>query len=826
MSETFKSWPDRHGPDIHTPENAGSGSERHGGLAVLGVFAFSCGVILLYCLSILPPPEYVVATILLLSLGVVRSPSRARSRCLILVSCLLLGLSWSAWQARERLSAVLPSALERQPLEISGYLCGLPTDGSFRSLRFSFCVTAWHHLPQTPAMPERLPDLVRLAWYGHAGEALPGHRLRLRVVLKRPHGTLNPEGFRYEDWLFRKGFRATGSVRDAQRDSAVPCGVHCQYRLAYQQLNDWVEARFGQARQFPLISSLLTGHRGHLTQSHWETLKATGTIHLVAISGLHLGLVALGAGFVCRRLILAVSAGRLDQGLERRLIFAAVMLSCLTYALAAGFTVPTRRALVMVVVGGWLLVLGRQAPVWQSFVVALGMVLLLDPFAPLDQGFWLSFTAVAVLITAFSSRLAGSGWLSGLVVAQAAVFAGLWPVLVAFGHGQPLAGLVANLIAIPWVSVVVMPVLVSGALLTALVPGAAEALVPLFDAVLGLLWAILTWLQSWQLPELSASGQELALLALLAALLILAPFTGFRLAVAALAAAWLVSLPNPALRNPLAAEPEVRVWDVGQGLSVLIHHGRKVMVYDTGPAVPGVFSAVESTLLPNLRARGIERIDTLVVSHADNDHAGGLAQLVSAMPVGRLIAGEVSEISKRLPEVPVQPCRAKRERFAGLMIDYWRAGGDAEGNDASCVVRIFHAASRTEWLIPGDISSDIETRYLRDVAASALAVRDVRTRVVIAPHHGSDSSSSERWVSSLKPQWVIYTAGYRHRYGHPHPEVTARYRRQGAGALNTACSGSVLTKITGNRLVISELRHQAPFWIGGPGLARDQCKIP
>ncbi|KMQ74711.1 DNA internalization-related competence protein ComEC/Rec2 [Marinobacter subterrani] len=791
-------------------------------VAAPGVFAFSCGVILLYWLSILPPPEWLAVPGVLLFLAFGRRGSVGFRRLTVLASGLMVGLSLASWHARSQLAEVLPPAAEGKPLSVSGYLCDIPSPGSFNSLRFSFCVTRWHNLPEVYASGTRPPDLLRLAWYGHGTETLPGARLRLEVRLKRPHGTLNPVGFRYENWLFRKGYRATGSVRRVQADPTVSCSVYCQYRTMHLALAEWVQARFGATRHFALVSSLLIGYRGHMTQQHWDVLKATGTIHLVAISGLHLGLIALGAGFVCRRLLLALPVHCVNERTGRRLVFAAVVLCCVLYALAAGFTVPTRRALVMVIVGGWLILLARQSPVWQSYLIALALVLALDPFAPLGQGFWLSFAAVAVLIAVFSARLAGSGWLAGLLVAQISVFAGLWPVLVAFGQGQPLAGLAANLIAIPWVSLVVMPLLVTGGLITAAVPAAAEVFGPAFDLVLGLLWSVLGWLAHWQMPEIAASTEEIAVLSMLALFMVLAPLTGFRLVAVVSALLWLAYPVTSLPRNLAVARPEIRVWDVGQGLSVLVRHGRKVLVYDTGPAVPGVFSAVESTLLPNLQAEGIRRIDTLVISHADGDHAGGLEKLAEEIEIGRIVAGEPTIIQDRVPEVSVSPCDRATETLGALIIDYWQAEGDREGNDASCVLRIHHSGSHTEWILPGDITGRVEAAYL----AADTDLPDADRRVVIAPHHGSRTSSSEAWVQGLDPDWVLYTAGYRHRYGHPHPVVTARYRRAGAVQLNTACSGSVLMTIADNRLVVKEMRDEAPFWISGPGLARDQCKIP
>ena len=795
------------------------------GSVVSGVIAFSCGVILLYWLSILPPPECLIAAIFLFAIGLSCPLPPLAFRVLVLSLALVAGLSWASWHASDRLSAVLPASLERERLSVSGYLCDIPSRGSFNSLRFSFCVTQWHNLPIEIGQDARLPDLLRLSWYGHGGDQLPGDRLRMEVVLKRPHGALNPVGFRYEDWLFRQGFRATGSVRNVQGEPTVRCLLHCQYRSLHISLHNWTLKQFGHARHFALISSLLIGHRGHMEKEHWDVLKATGTIHLVAISGLHLGLVALGAGFVARRLLLCLPARSLTDRSQRRIIFFSVITCSLIYALAAGFTVPTRRALIMVFAGGWLLLMSRQAPVWQSLLTALAAVLLLDPFAPLDQGFWLSFTAVAVLIAVFSARLSGTGFVKGLAVAQIAVFGGLWPILEILGQGQPLVGLQANLVAIPWVSLIVMPLLVMGGLVTAVVPGAGDLFVPLFDCALSVLWYCLSWLAEWDVPGITASLPEIAGWAFLTITLVVMPFSIFRLVAALVAVFWLVYPGAPAGENPYLAEPELRVWDVGQGLSVLVRHKHEVLVYDTGPAVPGVFSAAESVLLPNLEAEGIQRIDTLVVSHADNDHAGGVKELARQITIGRVVSGEPASVGEMLDGMPVQDCEQPVQRLGDLVIEYWQGDGATEGNDASCVVRILHPESGIEWLLPGDITDQMEARYLADLSVSEES-GEAASRVLVAPHHGSKTSSSEAWVRVLKPDWVIYTAGYRHRYGHPHPTVTARYDEIGAVSLNTACSGSLVMTVVDNQLVLKEARNGSPFWIGGPGLARDQCKIP
>ncbi len=796
------------------------------GSGVVAVFALSCGVILLYRLSMLPPPEALLGFVVLVFCCVIscRSPFLRQSAIVVLALC--TGLCMASWSARDRLSERLPADLEGKTLSVSGYLCDVPSEGSFGSLRFSLCVTHWPGISETADTSISLPEKLRLSWYRPDEAGLPGHRLRLDVVLKRPYGALNPAGFRFEDWLFRKGFRATGTVRSATADAEVPCALRCHYHRLHGDLIDWVRERFREARQFPLISSLLVGYRGYLSDSDWQVLRATGTVHLVAISGLHLGLVAVISGYLFRSLLLLFPAGYLSEAAVRRLVFALVVAVCSGYALAAGFTVPTRRALIMVAVAGWTLLCARQTPPWRALVFALAGVLLLDPYAPLDSGFWLSFAAVSVLICVFAGYTGRVGWVRGLVLAQCAVFAGLWPVLVTLEQSQPLAGAMANLVAIPWVSAVVMPVLVAGGVLVAVMPDSASFVVPLFDGVLELLWGFLGWLSRLPVPELRAQLVEVCVLAPLVLTLIFVPWLLFRVAGGGVLVLWgLVTLLQPDADNAYVAVPEVRVLDVGQGLSVLVRHGRRVLLYDTGPEVPGVYSAVESSIVPSLRALGVRRIDTLVVSHSDQDHSGGLPYLIRVMSPGRVVSGEPDRIQIRLgPDsgLRTESCTGTGEPIGDLQIDYWQWSGASNDNDASCVLRVWHPASSSEWIIPGDIGIEAESAFLDTLSGLPAPA----TRVLVAPHHGSKTSSSERWARSLAADLVIYSAGYRHRFGHPHPDVTARYRQAGSAALNTACSGMISMFPEARGLAIREMRHLAPFWISARGLMRDQCRIP
>ena len=783
--------------------------------------AFACGVILLYTFPVVPPLKWLIVALLSVLYGAYSLPSRQLSRRALWLACLIAGLTWSSWHASVRLQQAFPVELEGEVVEVSGYLCEIPTEGSYNSLRFSFCVTRWHLSTGYDGEVTALPSRIRLAWYGREEQSLPGQRLRLKVALKQPHGAINPTGFRYESWLYRKGFRATGTIRGVDSDSSVPCNLHCDYMVWRQQLADAVGVAVGEARHYPLVASLLIGFRGEMTPGHWEVLKATGTIHLVAISGLHLGLIALGAGFLVRRLLLWLPGPLLGPRHGRYLVYVSVALVSITYSLAAGFTVPTRRALIMVLVAGWIVIHGRQVSPWQGLVLALFLVLLADTFSPLDQGFWLSFGAVAVLVLVFARRLFSPGWGSALMLAQVAVFAGLWPVLTVLGQGQPVSGLLANVFAIPWVSLVVMPVLMVGAALIWLLPQSQMWVVECFDLVLGVLWNVLVWLSSLNLPSGNPGVAATLGVAALAILSLVVPSLRIRAVVVIVMVPWLlISLLVERDENSWVEVPEVWVWDVGQGLSLLVRHQDQVLLYDTGPSIPGVFSAVESVLVPNLESLGVGTINTLVISHGDSDHAGGLPLLFATLPVAEVISGEPERVGARSGKsAPApEPCRPGLVRHVGeLTLSFWRnpEAADVDSNNASCVVIVTSPDGAAQILLPGDISDDVESR-MPDQPLFSEGVYEDAFRVVLAPHHGSKTSSSLSWVQWLDPDVVIYSAGYRHRFGHPHPSVVDRYRIAGSQQLNTAYSGAIRLVMGENGIGIEEQRRSTPFWIRQP----------
>jgi competence protein ComEC len=784
------------------------------------LLAASCasGAILLYSSPILPPLSFFaafLAAFCLLWFATCRFIPAGAKPCLTVLVGLLLGGGWTAWHAGDQHNSDLPAELEGRPLQVQGYLCDRPTPGNFGSQRFSLCVTGWGQVPDL-----RLPDKLRLSIYGDKARQVIPHTLQATVVLKRPHGSVNPTGFRYESWLFRHGYGATGSVRELEALPSTGCSLVCAYHQWRSGVIDGLEDQLGHAVHYPLAVALLSGYRGKLTGDHWDTLKATGTIHLVAISGLHLGLVAVAAAWLSRVFLVSLFAHRLSAQTLRTTVFWSVVLVSTGYALLAGFTVPTRRALLMVVVGSWFLTRAARPPLWQAWLVSLSGVLLLDPAAPLDRGFWLSFLAVAVLLLLFGGRVGRPGAIRGLVMAQAGIFAGLLPALVWAGEGSPLAGLLANLLAIPLISLVVMPVLMVAGLLLSVLPGNTSWIGWLVDVVLGALWAPLEALAGQAVPTLYPDPGVALLVSVL--FLALAMIPGSR---ASMAAFLLVSVwawqESGALNDERDMPPDhfrVHIWDVGQGLSVLLEYGDRTLLYDTGPAIPGSYSAVENVLLPNFRTLDIHRIDTLLVSHADSDHSGGLRPLLESLPVGRIISGEPAALRERLPGKTVEACPKAFASESDLVnIRLWRSDDPREGNDSSCVLLV--EAPGMILLLPGDITRGTEAElvggdWLPDRAEPG---RQPNYRLMLAPHHGSNTSSGDTLLDAFRPDLTLFSAGYRHRYGHPHPDVLERYRKHRLATENIACSGAITFAMEEGRMRVTRSRDSAGFWIDPPG---------
>lgn len=735
-----------------------------------------------------------------------------------------LGMAWAVFSGQQMIDSQLPVALEGVDIPVTGVVSSLPQQRD-RFQRFLFAVDDASRA-QTPGLPAQLS----LSWYGQT-ELQAGQRWQLQVRLKRPRGSVNDGGFDYQRWLLSEGTGATGYVRDVPQNELLGVAEGFALLKRRQSLAQWID-RYAGPSGSALMIALAVGDSSRLTGDQWALLRTTGTIHLMAISGLHIGLVALfgfwlGHGLrVLASLWLTLGDGNRPWLNALPYLFPSLvsLMAAGGYASLAGFALPTQRALVMCAVVNLGIVLGRRVGAAVTLSWALLLVLLLDPLAGYDMGFWLSFTAVASLLLAFRGRVNPGvperkwpwrlwGWVQGLGYAQWVVFVALLIPLLLLG--QPVAWLspLANLVAVPWVSLLVVLPLLCSICLSFFSESLAGAILPWIESSLAVCWHYLEWITGladvgWaQAGTTPVPGPLAAGLALLGVLLLLLP-RGFP-------ARWLAPvLFLPCLLPPSPDRPPlvVSVLDVGQGLAVVVEAAGKdetrTLVYDTGPASSDRFNAGDAIVIPYLRARGITDLDMLVVSHSDNDHAGGALPVLRWFPGASLYLGEPLEIPYRQASTCHQ---GESLNWGEVKLEFLtsRKPSGGSNNNRSCVLLIRY---RDWWiLLPGDIESPVERRLLRDGGLPD------SVDLLLAPHHGSNSSSMEAFVQHLSPDHVVFSAGYRSRYGHPHPKVQSRYREQGSVLYNTSLSGRLRFEFTPSAMRVNRLRSDRPrYWYWNP----------
>ncbi len=747
-----------------------------------GTLAFLTGVLWLMHLPALPHRGWTVllAALVPAALG----PSRWR-----LPAAAGAGFLWAAFVAGRLLLPGLDPGLEGRDLAVAGCIVGLPRPGTYGT-RFRFSVE--HARAGVPAR-------LRLSWYERGRRVRAGDCWRLTVRLKRPHGFMNPGGFDYEGWLFRHGIGATGYVRP--RPAPVRIGPRWTIDGVRQRLAARIDVALGSDPFAGVVRALALGDRRAITPAQRDILNATGTAHLVAISGLHLGLVA-GFAFLAVGTLWRLSGAARWWPAPRAGAVAALAAAGL-YALLAGGSLPTRRALIMLAVGLSGILRGRVTRPLRALCAALLAVLVLEPTAVLAPAFWLSFGAVAVILYAAGGGHARRGWRAWTGI-QWRVALGLLPVsLVWFQQAGATAPLM-NLLAVPWIGLVAVPLILAGTTALAFgLPVGAEALRWGAEAV-GLLWPLLRW--GAGLPGAlwvqAAPPAWTWAPALIGVALLLAPrgvpgrwLGGLYLA------PMLVWSPSP----PPAGALRLTLLDVGQGLAAVVRTRRHVLVYDTGPRFGPGFDAGQAVLVPYLRSRGIRRVDRLIVSHGDNDHIGGAASLLSRYPAAVVL----SSVPQRV-RAQARPCRRGQHwNWDGVEFRMLHPGaaGAFHGNDASCVLRVTGRGGAV--LLTGDIEAPAERRLAADMGAA------LRARVLVVPHHGSRSSSTPAFVAAVHPRLALIPVGYRNRFRLPSACVRARYRAAGARVLDTAAEGAVRIELgprPGAFEVHGHRREAGRFW--------------
>lgn len=742
--------------------------------------AFLLGIVVLQNFSHLPATHWIWICLAI-------SISALFWRFLRLPAACLLGFAWCLGFSHAEMHWTLPDSFEGKTLTAIGYIASIPAT-SEQMTSFQFAVQTL----QFENTIFREKSLVHLNWRGSKYDNLPqklhaGDQWQLSVRLKKVYGTMNPGGFDYEAHALQEGIRANGYVLAKNKADNQLLNQHkYSYFLtrAREYLKTKIEKNLPLTSTSPWIVALVLGERNNISAENWEILRNTGTNHLMAIAGLHVGIMS-GLAFAIvswawrRRSFLALRLPAQHAGSIAALIMA------LLYSALAGFSLPTQRACIMLSVFLGVVLLRRKILSWHAWSVALMIVLLLNPLNVLTESFWLSFGAVAFIIYGVSGRLAPTGiwWKWGRI--QWVIAVGLIPLSIWLFQQCSIISFVANSIAIPWVGFLVVPLSLLGAFLLLFSVKLGSLILITADKILSILWIILTWFShvSWGSWYQVMPSYWILIASCIGVIVLLCPagFPGRYLGFIGLLPLFFYKASVPKI-----GDIEFTLLDVGQGLSAVVQTHNHVLVFDAGPKLGPNFDMGESVVVPFLRARGVRKVDMLVVSHGDNDHIGGAPAILK-----RFIVNSVkTSVPEKLPTPQTSFClRGEKWRWDQVDFQFLYPTKDNLGldNNSSCVLRV--TSGNHHILLAGDIEKYAENNLVDEQLASLPA------DILVAPHHGSKTSAVIEFLTAVHPKYILFPTGYRNRYHFPHAVVLEKYTELGSIKINTVQAGAIDFKV-------------------------------
>jgi len=857
-------------------------------------FAFLLGVVFVQQLSILPamPPLLLLlacalAVCLFLYCYLLPCLQRAHSNLVLtqylaltslFIFLIILAVLYSSFNARQHLDHRLEESYVGQDVVISGRVSSLPVAGEY-SRRFEFDVESLRMLEQGSTgshnVTVQLPRKLRLSWY--YGEAVnAGETWRLEVRLKPPHGFMNPGGFDYEGWLFQQGIDATGYVRQSElnrRLQTAPIFSIDRIRQALSQQIDEIDLQKqgnGSAMMVPgksLVKALAIGDKSSISAQQWRILSNTGTSHLMAISGLHIGLAALFGYILVRHIVPVFIMKRLPA---QHIALVAGMMPAFSYAMIAGFSIPTQRAVIMLLTLSLMTLLRRNSRPVDSLGLAMIMVLLLDPAAALSAGFWFSFSAVAVIyisvlrdeqkdVAVFDNAFLNSPVLNRLLrilkqwlKLQLMISLFLLPLsLFMFQQGSLISPL-ANLLLIPYVSFLVVPVILLAITCSFLSHGISDLLFELAAELLDFIWPVLSYLSEQPYTFWAKGGIDIVELLLASSAMLLLYFsreiTGYlfirfvrsNTLTNRFPGYWTFRLLASLLFIPIltTAEPklpkgdfQLTILDVGQGSAAVIRTQEHVAIFDSGARFSDKMDAGSSVLVPYLRSQGIDKLDRLIISHGDNDHIGGAQTVLDSFPEADLFGQDIDELVFHS-----SGSNTKSSCYAGMWW-YWDGvyfeflspektdvytpspgsipvtnvasspvSKQGKRNNHSCVLRVSSLSGSA--LFTGDIEKVVEDQLVRKYNDK------LESDILIVPHHGSNTSSSLSFLEQVKPELSLISVGYKNRYRLPSRQVTARYDDLKSKLIETDKSGAVTIRLlSAEGISVDRYREKAgKYW--------------
>ena len=788
-----------------------------------------------------------------------------RYRYFIPVFLLCLGLTWGIFNAQQRLEQRLGLESEGRSLRVVGLISSLPKRGN-KSTTFLFDTLCIQEAPSGIIVGNAVsaackvgPKRLRLSWYGFSRPQLrAGQYWQFDVKLKRPRGFSNPGGFDYEKWLFSQNIGATGYVINKGRhvelkdSTLINQGSVTAITASVNRIRESIALNIDSSSLSPVatafLKALTIGDRRDITPGFRTALVATGTSHLLAVSGLHVGLVS-GFIYLLIRILFRIlpTLNQFVSAQKSAITFSLLIASI--YCALAGFSLPTLRAWIMLACFAYGVLRETPQSSWDSYFISLFLVCLIQPFAVLELGFWLSYVAVAVILFVITGRVKAKHFIelnplhkSAAVLrdtlftikevwrSQWAIFIGLLPLLLIFYGQLPLLSPFVNIIAVPFIGWFVVPPALLGILASFWLSPESNFFFSIAGSAVDLFWLALENISSWSwltltLPSIDATLSRVCLV-LLCGLLLLPKnvplrWFGFFLILPVGIELLLDSGKTMPFRKTLAMASSIEeetlnfiVLDVGQGLSAVFETENHVLVYDTGPRLGETLDAGGAVVSPYLKSRGQGQIDMLVISHDDIDHAGGIKGLIEKHPVTTLVAwpDTVKRIdSAHLSSVNEQEdCRDFRHwQWDGVsfaLFSWMTFGGHpVKDNNFSCILKVWGPGYSI--LLPGDIEKKAEYSLMHRMNHArqyqCLAF-DLSADILVAPHHGSQSSSSSAFIHKVRPKQVVFPSAYRSRFGHPHSKIVQRYNDNNVISWNTASSGALRFSIPSYKMPTGE----------------------
>jgi competence protein ComEC len=784
---------------------------------ILRALAFVGGDLVLQQFSQLPP----YSALLILSVLAVIMARLRYWHCLFFI----IGFLWASGFGYCQLDNHLSSELEGKPITVTGEIANLPDqDEKQKRANFEFLV-------EKPT--EKLPKILKLTWYEppenihlHAGE-----RWTFTVKLKRPHANFNLGGSDYESWLFMQNIGATGTVyaktppiRQAEAEffnfqSCLKFQSCLNINYLRQKISDKFTSRYqnkqstsrfkqrSQKKYNPillsiaLLKALTIGDDNGLSSKNWDTFRITGVTHLIVISGSHIALVAGLVYWLTIKLWTRLGILRFSPP---RIAALASLVTAIGYASLAGYVIPTKRAVIMLGMVAIASFYQRQFSHLQSFAIALLAMLIYSPTMLLSIGFWLSFLAVALILYRVAGRLKSPpNWLNGVDI-QLTVSLGLSPLLLFFFQQTSLISPLVNFIAVPIVELIVVPLALIQIAAMWIFPWLADKIFVVLDFILQSLMQFFEFAKT--LPNASIDSPQPSFFTLVLSCLGLL----WLFAPRGIPARWLGLILNLPLLFPILpklnyGEAIVTVLDVGQGLSVAVQTQNHWLLYDTGAAFPHHSGDMgKNVVLPFFRYQGVKKLDTLLISHSDNDHIGGAKSVLENVKVEQILT---SVPEKFTPYQEIMACQTGQNwTWDNVVFTILSPAKTFEGdNNNSCVLKVETANGAV--LLTGDIEATAENWLVEN------AGEQLRANVLVAPHHGSKTSSTWAFLNAVKPETVLIPAGYRNQFHHPSKDIWARYQSLNAKIFTSANDGALTVQLKSDGVKVDSLREtNGKYW--------------